>query len=296
MSNASTRVRRLGWPRRRRGKRQDWPAVAVRSAARERIVARTPRALIALGLVVLSALGLRALVASPSQAPLSGAGPASADLEATGLAEAFARAYLSWDAERPQDRERALERLGTSALDAGIEPPSEGHQRVLWTAPVAERAAPGGGRMITIAVALEGGPVLHLAVPIGRAPGDRPYVAERPALVGPPPLGDAPARATPPPVEDPALVEVARRALANYVAGDGANLAADLAPEASVAPLARPIAATVGEPAWIDRASGWLAVPVDAELPGGARADLRYELRAVWRERWLVAALEPHTA
>ena len=39
-----------------------------------------------------------------------------------------------------------------------------------------------------------------------------------------------------------------------------------------------------------------LAVPVDAELPGGARAALRYELRAVHRERWLIAALEPHTA
>jgi hypothetical protein len=247
-------------------------------------------------LAVLAALGLRALLApAPAGAPLPVAA-AAANPGATGLAEAFARAYLSWDADRPEVREKALERLGARDLGADLEPPSAGRQAVLWTAPVAERPLPGGGRAITVAVATDAGRLLHLAVPIGRAADGRPYLAERPALVGPPPLGAAPAHASAPAVEDPALVEVARRALANYLGADRANLDADLAQDASVAPLVGPLRATVGEPVWIDRAAGWLAVPIDAELPDGARAALRYELRAVLRGRWLIAALEPHTA
>jgi hypothetical protein len=270
--------------------------VEARSTARERILARAPRALLALSLIVLSALGFRALVAPPGLAPVFESSAARADLGAAGLAEAFARAYLSWHADRPELREKALARLGASPFGSGLEPPRAGSKEVLWTAPVAERTTPGGQSVITVAAALESGPLLHLAVPIGRDSGGRPYVAERPALVGPPPLGATPRRTLPPAVEDPTLVEVARRALANYLAADRANLDADLAPEASVAPLAGAIAATVGEPSWIDRTTGWLAVPVDAELLDGARAALRYELRAVWHERWLIAALEPHTA
>jgi hypothetical protein len=262
------------------------------------MAARLPRALAVLALALLAALGLRAILAPASAPAPAPAATAPRETGASGLAEAFARAYLGWDAADPEARERALGRLGAAALGpgAGLEPPREGRQRVIWTAPVAERATPGGGRVVTVAVALETGPPVHLAVPIGRAPDGHPYVAGRPALVGPPPFGAAPERTFPPAVDDPALVAVARRALVNYLAADQANVAADLAPGASVAPLDRPLSATVGEPAWIDRATGWLAAPVAAELPGGARAALRYELRAVFRERWLIAALEPHTA
>lgn len=272
-----------------------WPSIARRSAARARVAAGAPRAALLIALGVLALLGLRALVAEPAAtAPAPAPQPPAAS--AAGHAEAFARAYLTWEESRHEEREDALAALGAPGLGAGLTPPLEGSQRVIWSAVLAERAGPGGTRVVTVAAETDAGELLHLAVPVARAPDGAPAIARAPALVGAPPSARGWRAADGPEVADPALERVARRALTNYLAGDRANLLADLAPGAIVSlPAARIRGPRLGALTWSDRAAGWAALSVSAGIPGGARADLAYPLSVVHEGRWLVRAIAPAT-
>src|SRR3954451_18247864 len=111
------------------------PLIATRSLALVRWRARAPRVLLVVAVFVLSALGLRALLRSESQPVVPRVQATSRpDLESEAFAEEFARAYLTWDAGRPDDRERAVSQYVSQELDpgAGLRPPPDDRERVWW--------------------------------------------------------------------------------------------------------------------------------------------------------------------
>ena len=122
----ATAAQRAGNPRDRRaarsriprafdGGRGVTPSDGARSLRILRLRARLPRYL-ALGAIALLALaGLRAAVQGPADAAPTQPIRVEGDIEARGLAEAFARDYLSWDAARPEEYERRVRRLMTDA-------------------------------------------------------------------------------------------------------------------------------------------------------------------------------------
>jgi conjugative transposon protein TcpC len=267
-----------------------------RPAALSRVVGLAPRALALVAIGMLALLGLRGLVQGGSRTVrvLAPPAPAAEALPARALAERFARAYLSWDPRRPSAREDALAGLASPDLGpgAGLSPPATGPaQRVRFTQVVDERAGAGGTRVVTVATRTSRETV-YLAVPVLVAPDGALALVQPPALVGPPLIDIERTAPDEAPVEDPALAEVARRAVLNYLTGDRANLVADLAPGASVV-MPRPLAAlSVERVSWADRARGLVSVAVRAALSGGARAELRYELAVVDQGRWLVQTVE----
>lgn len=278
-----------------------WPRLTLSSSFRgalvARMVARVPRVLVSLAGCVLIALGVRGLVTGPEEAPSvvpSRVSPAAADLSRMAVAEAFARVYLGSSPEQRGRRAAALRALLADGLDdeVGVLPPRAGSaRRSLSTAIVAEAERPGGSRLITVAAETSDGTV-YLAVPVAPDPSGAFVVIARPAMVGAPRGAPGPPLPTPESVADQALAAVARRSLANYLAGDRANLLADLAPGAVVS-LPEPMRAIrVGDVTWVDRARGLVAVQVAASLRGGARAELRYEIGLVSQgERWLVTGI-----
>ncbi|MGE4121711.1 MAG: conjugal transfer protein, partial [Solirubrobacterales bacterium] len=202
-------------------------ATALRAAA--------PRylALGVLGLLLL--LGLRSLIFPPSP-PAPARAAATADAPSRAFALQFARAYLTYDVERPAARARALAPFLSSAVDddAGFLP-ADGRQEVLWAEVASDQPALAGGRAITVAAALSTQPLpVYLTVTVAHEPGGPLSLVGYPAFVGAPAIGrDAPtvSRSS---VEDAQVSAVVARALRNYLAGSAQNLSADLAPDAAV--------------------------------------------------------------
>lgn len=242
---------------------------------------------------LLAAAGLRAvLVGAP---PASGArGVAQpVDLAAQGLAERFARAYLEYDPDRPELRERALAALAVDDA-SGLSPLlSRRPAAVRWAAVVGDRRR-GSTHQITVATQTTQG-LVHLTIPIARRARGLLAVAGPPAVVGEPPRApraiDVAERSDP--VEDRALQVIAERVVRNYLAGERRNLAADLSPRAVVSmPAQAYVVDSVEQSTWVARGR---AVAVDvqvSEQEGGGRVLLRYELGVARREgRWQVTAI-----
>ena len=245
-----------------------------RSAHLERARARAPKFLFMAVTLLLVFVGLRELVAPAGPAPARTSVPA-VDHAAEDFAQRFARAYLAWDFSAPAARDRALRSLVPDDLegDAGLTP-AGGSQEVLWTQVAQNQEAIAGGRVIVIAagVSTQDAP-LYLAVPVYRAEDGAIGLADYPSLVGPPTvargeLGDREE------VEDEAILAVANRVVGNYLAGERANLAADLAPEARVSLPTRALRVlSVADVVWA-RGEGSSAVLVTATA--------RDQDRAVW--------------
>lgn len=212
-----------------------------RSARLERVRARAPRYLFVASLVILFIAGLRSIV-SPPPSTSGPAAPAVVDNSAQEFAQRFARAYLTYDAARPELRERLLRPLVPSDLDtdAGVTP-ARGSQRVLWTEIATNQEAIAGGRVIVVAagVSTQGEP-LYLSVPVARTGGTIGLTAY-PSIVGPPISSRAPLPERVE-VEDREVLVVTRRAIANYLAGETQNLNADLAGGTVVSPPSPPLA------------------------------------------------------
>jgi hypothetical protein len=243
---------------------------------------------------VLAIAGLRAAIAPATQAPAPAREAAAPDLRAGAFAEAFARAYLTWDPVHPEQREQHLAGFLSHQLDpdAGMVPADRGAHHVDWTAVVAQLRT---RSRTTVVVAVEtNGDVLHLAVPVKRDERGFLAVATYPALVGAPatdPGISAPAERE---VEDPELRAVSERAVRNYLAGERRNLAADLADGAIVGlPSKRLSVESVESISWA--AGRRVAVQVRASEAGSATWTLRYELTVVRRERWYVRSLHVNT-
>jgi conjugative transposon protein TcpC len=246
------------------------------------------------GLVgILAVAGLRAALA-PAEEPVAAPRVESqaSDLGAESFAEAFARTYLTWQADGEDERERLLAPFLPSTLDAdaGLAPPEDGEQEVEWTA-VAGSHAERSRTIVTVAAETSNG-TLHLSVPVGRDPRGFLYVAGYPALVGPPAVNRRPPRADEDEVEDRKLAAVVERALTNYLARARGNLLADLTPDAVVSlPVQALRVASVDEVTWV-RPNRRTAVVLEAEDERGGSWTLRYELEVRKRDRWYVRSLQ----
>ena len=113
------------------------PLWAVRAAARAPRIA----VLAVCGLLVF--VGGRALLAPQPQLSAQPRSVAPVDVAARSFAEAFARTYLTWNADEPEARESAIARFLGADVEpgAGLVVPPRGAQRISWTAVEGDRAA-----------------------------------------------------------------------------------------------------------------------------------------------------------
>ena len=257
-----------------------------------RLRARLPRYLAVSAVAFLSLAGLRAVLEGQSAVAPAAPVAAGVDRSAAGFAESFARAYLSWDADRPEAYERRLRSyMAAAAIDEGAPLlPTVGRDSVRWTAAMAERAVSGSRTVVTVASETDVG-VVYLAVPVSRDGRGFMRVDAAPAIVGGPPVSHSGELPSEPEVENAGLARVATRALRNYLAGERANLLADLASDAVVSLPDTPLRVrSVEAPTWVIPGRR-LAVMVDARRADGMELRLRYELEVVRSDRWYVRSI-----
>lgn len=186
-------------------------------------------------LLVIAALALYRTVYPPQavivERPMAGA----PDLPAQLFAQDFAAAYLSYDAEQPDRRIRALEAFSEDNL-WGYTPPAAGSRVVTRTAVEQVYPKPDDQALYVIAANTSTG-LAHLSVTVGRDENGALRIVGLPALVG----SAARAMATEAPrssssdVDDAALKTVVERAMRNWLAHSTADLEADLSPDAQIA-------------------------------------------------------------
>jgi hypothetical protein len=262
------------------------PAWLVRSAG------RAPRAAFITGVAILSLVGLlNVLRGAPEPVAFRAAEP-TRDLAAESFAEAFTRAYLTWDAARPERHQNEVAAFTSEALEpgAGFSVPPDGTQEVSWTTTVRDETVSPTGRLVTVAAQTNAGLSYHVSVPVERDGRGFLVVPRYPALVGAPPADLKTASADEPDVEDSQLRAVVARAIENYLRREGANLRADLDQRAVVALAAAPLEVkSIDSISWV--APGRVAVEVRAKGLG-ATWTLRYELEVVKRERWYVRSIQ----
>jgi hypothetical protein len=228
--------------------------------------------------------------------------PAAQDLAAEGFATLFARAYLTWEGQNPEARERALAPFVGPGMDAdaGLQPPagsgrSQVGQRVLWTQVVQEREPQPGERVYTVAAQTDTAGLLYLTVSVLRAAGGELSLAGYPAFVGPPASGpaqtDAEGRLRE--VSDPELSTVVERALRNYLAGSPSELAADLTGGAHVSlPGIELALQSLQSLQWAPGGGAVLAL-VQVQDQRGAQYTLAYELDVARAQgRWEISAIQ----
>ena len=260
-----------------------------------RAVARAPRVTATAAGAVLALVGAKALLTPAPSARTTTNTSARGDLGAQSFAEAFARAYLTWDGDAPERRDRALSQFGLAPDALGVDVPPRGRQTVSWTTVAALAHGRDGSGTATIAADTSNGPV-HLAVNVGRDRRGRLFISSPPAIVGPPSVTTRPLERPDREVDD-AVAEIARRVVKNYLAREREDLAADLAPGAVVSLPETPLAAgSVDRITW-SAPGRRVAVVVDAERRDGLRLRLRYELAVVRRAgRWLVKTVHVNPA
>lgn len=267
-----------------------------RSARLERLRALAPRYLFVAAVAITSLVGLRELV-SPEKAPAPPSARVGSDYALEDFAQGFARAYLAYDAARPQVRERALRPYLPEELDAGagLTPPERGSRAVEWVRVAQNQEALAGGRIVVVAAGIAGESLpTYLAVPVERTSEGAITLTGYPSIVGSPTIAGAELVAREE-VEDRDVLIVAERVVRNYLAGEDANLAADLAPDAAVAiPAQRFEVESVEEVAWAAGAdSGAVLATVSARDEAGGLWTLTYELGVERRRgRVLVSFVE----
>lgn len=254
------------------------------SARLGRARARAPRYAFLALLLVVCAAGLRSIFLPPASAPAPARVGPPLDYAEQNFALGFARAYLTYDAARPEEREAALKAFVGSGLEAGagFVPPDSGSQKVRW-ADIAQVQRPlAGGVAITVAAQLsDTREPVYLSVPVERGQGGAIFLAGYPAFVGAPLQGGGHTSGQAgDPVQDPAVSALVRRALANYLAGDAENLSADLASAATVTlPGAALTLRGLEELDWVDgEGGGAVLATVSATDPRGGTYTLRYEV------------------
>jgi hypothetical protein len=266
----------------------------VRPARTTRRIGRMPSRLVIGALLVLAAVGVKATVA-PRAAPVTAtAAPATdaRDITAQGFAQAFARAYLSWNARDPEQHQRQVTPFLSGSLDGdgGLQVPPHGRQQVLWSTAIQDQPDARRDRVIIVAVQTTR-ELLYLAVPVHRTDRGFLVVRQYPSLVGPPVSDPAVAPAEEPDVTDDALRAVAQRAVTNYLAGERTNLLADLDAGAVVS-LPTTTLDVRSVRSITQAALNRVAVEVSAADTAGTQWTLRYELAVVHRDRWYVRTIQ----
>jgi hypothetical protein len=259
-----------------------------------RLRAVAPRYVAIAVLAILLLLGLRSLLWPPQ--PQSASLPTAADLPSRSFALQFARAYLTYDANRPGARLRDLAAFVPADLDraAGMFPQS-GSQRVLWVEISSDQPALAGGRVLTVAAGLSTQSLpVYLAIPV-RHPPNRPVsLTGYPGFVGAPLVDTA---SSPPSHEDvssPAIAEVVTRVLRNYLAASTVNLKADLTDDAVVTlPTISLRLERLDQLVWLGgEGSGAVLATVMAQDANGVSYTLTYEVGLVHGERPYVSFIE----
>lgn len=251
-----------------------------RSARTRRLVARGSRYLLLSAVGIVAAVGVREMVA-PREAAPAAAPLAPADRGAESYALRLARAYLTYDAARPQRRDRVLEPLLPEefAPDGGFIA-RRGSRSVLWAEIAASASVAGGERSIVVAAKTDVEPEpVYLAVRVRRDRTGALQLTGYPAVVGAAAVSRGPLPELSE-VEDRDVAEVGRRVVANYLAGERANLRADLLPGSEVSLPALPLRVReVLEVSWAEGEGGsQIAVTVEARDPEGSLYTLGYEL------------------
>lgn len=257
----------------------------------QRIRARLPKLLLLTCVAVLCVAGVRAAVMPQAAGVAVIERGEGRDLAAEAFAEAFARAYLSWEAARPEDHQRRVAAFVSESLDpgAGLVPARRGGEEAVWTA--ATQSVPGshGGRLVTVAVQTTSR-LAYLAVPVDRDAEGFLFVSGYPALIGGPAVRPRVATPAEAELDDGALRAVVERAVGNYLAREAGNLRADLDPAAVVSLPAEPLRlGSVDE--FTHARPGVVACVVSARDPRGIELRLRYELHVVRRDRWYVRSI-----
>jgi Conjugative transposon protein TcpC len=267
-----------------------------RTVRRSRLAARAPRHLATAVLLVLVAVGLRAILAPPSPSVAVAHPAAGADAPSEDLALRFARAYLTFDASDPGAREEALAPYLGAGLSAGAGfDASRGSRRVLWEDVASDQPALQGGQVITVAAALTGSAApLYLAVTVRHESGRPLSLVGYPALVGAPAIAASapdPARQA---VTDSEVTQVVERVLRNYLAGSATDLRADLTDDAQVTlPTLALRMRRIAQLDWVaGPGSGAVLATASAEGDEGATYTLTYELGIAWHERPYVDFIE----
>ncbi len=216
------------------------------------------------------------------------------DRAAEGFASLFARRYLTWDAADPEARRVGLAPFFGSQIEPedGSQPPESGEQKVLWTQVVQARGIAGGHRY-TVAAQTDTSGLLYLTVDVIRASTGSLALGDYPAFVGAPASTSAVSPSPTSEVSDPALTAVVTRALRNYLARAGTDLAADLAPGAEVSlPGAVLVLDSLQSLGWSSDGHSVIAV-VQAHDGRAAHYTLAYWLDLTSRAgRWEVSAIQ----
>jgi Conjugative transposon protein TcpC len=273
--------------------------VSTKPLWRIRLWLELPRYLLcALSLAGLAA-SARFAIAPPSPVPARGVARSafpSPDLAEQAYAQLFARAYLTWEANEPEAHRLALASFVGPGLEAdgGLVPPSDGEERVAWTDVVQERVEVEGERTYTIAAQTDTAGLVYLSVGVSRTPDGAVRLAGYPAFVGPPASAPASVEDRPREVVEPALQAVVERALRNYLAASGGELAADLAVGARVSlPAQRLSLEAVQRLTWVPEGADTVNALVQAQDARGVHYTLAYELQMMlFAGRWEVAGIQ----
>lgn len=265
-----------------------------RSLRAARLQATVPRALAALVALILCAAGVRSIVARQTTTVVTHSPASTVDQGAESFAEAFARSYLTWSSQSQSQsqRETALQPYLSNALDqnGGFQTGNASTESVSWTS-VAGGQAIGGQTLVTVAAQTTDG-MVYLSVPVGRDSHGFLFVSGYPAIVGPPasdPNASLPAQQQ---VTDSSLQTVVARAVTNYLAGNKANLLADLTPTALVSlPTRHMSVTTVQQATWVTPGSR-VAIQVVANDSHGDSFTLSYELGVEKLDRWYVQSIQ----
>jgi hypothetical protein len=277
-------------------RRQPTVQVVARPLWRLRVTRDLPRYL----LYATCALGLlasaRFAILPPRASSPAVVSPVSVpDLAARGYATLFARRYLTWNADAPQERETALAAMGGSALEpnVGLTPPAHGAQHVLWAEVVQERTPARARHVYTVAAQTDSSGLVYLTVAVARGRDGRLFVSGYPAFVGAPLAAAGQPAPTGAEVTDGSLTVVVERALRNYLAVSPQELAADLAAGSEVAlPDAQLALDSMQRLTWAPDGRSVVAV-VDVHDSLGARYTLAYELDVEQAHgRWDVSAIQ----
>ena len=252
-----------------------------RSARADRLRARAPRYLFIALVVILSLAGLKSILSGAEASPTDDSTAGLVDQATEDFALRFARAYLTYDVANPDLRERQLAGFVPDELDsdAGLIP-ARGSQSVEWMQVAQHQEALAGGVVIVVAAQLDTRKEpIYLAVPVQRRPDDALQLVTYPSLVGAPTTSSAPAP-TFEEVDDPKIATVGERVVRNYLAGEQANLEADLAPDAVISMPAEAMEVqSVDSVAWATDSSN-PAVMVTVQATDSSRAlwTLTYEV------------------
>jgi hypothetical protein len=257
-----------------------------------RITASLPRVLASIVLLVLAVAGIRSIVARPTKTVVARSAAAPAlDQGAEEFAQSFARAYLTWNGQSQGQRESALRPFLSSALDqdAGVQP-GGGSQSVGWTSVVGQQAD--GSQTLVTVVAQTSHGLVYLSVPVARDNHGFLFVSNYPAIVGPPASDTTAALPSQQQITDSALQTVVARAVTNYLAGNQANLLADLTPNALVSLPPQHMTVTNTQPATWTVPGRRVAIQVTTNDAHGNSWTLTYEVGVQKLDRWYVQSIQ----